>query len=322
LDTQEPIIFEEDSLTLHHSTFNKNSIKLVIEKVNSKNNKIQEKWNSKFDFQGVPPYKVMEFHEATRENLKFSIGDIENENVFLKDRVRELENSLIPPPLFVSPIAAIQPLKTLEARLESSSILKGTSSFLAIIRRYVDDNIQKRMPLILEAWVLVTKFFSLGSRMKHFKRYLQVDLEINEEFYKGYISNFSTKVSILSEFRRKEEDFPSIICLKQLKACWLKRSKSLKEILEECDVVSKKRSELYLKLIELELDGLTEGVEDSHLIMNSILLSQKQMEEKLHSLKIPSAKKFNNLTKYLEAAVESWLVHYVNKNDDIEETLH
>jgi hypothetical protein len=46
LVTQEPIIFEEESLTLHRATFNKNSRKLVIENVNSKNKKIQEKWNS------------------------------------------------------------------------------------------------------------------------------------------------------------------------------------------------------------------------------------------------------------------------------------
>jgi hypothetical protein len=170
LATQEPIIFEEESLTLHRATFNKNSRKLVIEKVNSKNKKIQEKWNSKFDFQGVPPSKVIEFHEATGEALKMSIGDIENENAILKDRVRELENSLMPPPLFSSPIATIQPLRTLEGRPESSSRLKGTSSFLVSIRRYVGENIQKRMSLILETWELATNFVSLGSRMTHFRQ--------------------------------------------------------------------------------------------------------------------------------------------------------
>jgi len=79
-----------------------------------------------------------------------SIGYIENENVLLKDRVRALENDLMPPPLFVSPVATIQPLRTLERRPESSSRLKGTSSFLIAIRRYVSENIQKRMSLILK----------------------------------------------------------------------------------------------------------------------------------------------------------------------------
>jgi len=45
LVTQEPIIIEEESLTPHCATFNKNSRKLVIKKINAKNKKIQEKWN-------------------------------------------------------------------------------------------------------------------------------------------------------------------------------------------------------------------------------------------------------------------------------------
>jgi hypothetical protein len=93
-------------------------------------------------------------------------------------------------------------------------------------------------------------------------------------------------------------------------------------MLVECDVMSVKMSELYLKLIELELVGSTEDVEDSHLILNSILLSKEQMEEKLDLLKIASAENFNNSTEYLETEVESWLVLYMNKNDDIEDTLH
>lgn len=46
------------------------------------------------------------------------------------------------------------------------------------------------------------------------------------------------------------------------------------------------------------------------------------MEEKLDSLKLSSVKKFNNLTEYSEIEVESWLVRYVRKNDDIEDILH
>jgi hypothetical protein len=58
----------------------------------------------------------MKFHEVTREDLKFSNGDIENENAIRKDRVRELENSLMPPPFFSNPITTIKTLKNLEGR--------------------------------------------------------------------------------------------------------------------------------------------------------------------------------------------------------------
>lgn len=128
LATQEPIIFEEESLTLHHAVFNRNSRKLIIEKVNSKNKNIHEKWNSKLDFHGVPPSKVTEFHEAIDEALKSSIGHLENENAILNEKVRVLESALMPPPLFASPITTIPPLKTMEDRLRSSSRLKGISS--------------------------------------------------------------------------------------------------------------------------------------------------------------------------------------------------
>jgi hypothetical protein len=39
-------------------------------------------------------------------------------------------------------------------------------------------------------------------------------------------------------------------------------------MLVDCDAISVKKWDLYLKLIELDLVGSTEDVEDSHLILN------------------------------------------------------
>jgi len=55
LVTQEPKIFEEESVTLHHTAYHKSSKKLLIEKVNMKNKKVSEKWKLEIDFQGVAP---------------------------------------------------------------------------------------------------------------------------------------------------------------------------------------------------------------------------------------------------------------------------
>jgi hypothetical protein len=109
---------------------------------------------------------------------------MKNENAILNDIIKELENDLIPPPLFIGPIATIQPLRSIEGRTKSSSILKGSSSLIFSIRRYVGENIQKRMSLILETWELTTIFVSLGSRITNFRKYLQVDLGNDEFFYK------------------------------------------------------------------------------------------------------------------------------------------
>jgi hypothetical protein len=54
---------------LHHGTFNKESKKLLIEKINLKTKKVIEKWNSDIDLHNVKPSKVMQFYEATREAL-------------------------------------------------------------------------------------------------------------------------------------------------------------------------------------------------------------------------------------------------------------
>jgi hypothetical protein len=42
----------------------------------------------------------------------------------------------------------------------------------------------------------------------------------------------------------------------------------------------------------------------------------------LDALNISWASEFNNSTEYSKEEVEKWLIQYVNKNEDIEDTLH
>jgi len=56
--------------------------------------------------------------------------------------------------------------------------------------------------------------------------------------------------------------------------------------------------------------------------MDSILLSKYQLQEHLDALKVSWENEFNEITKYLEEEVEKWLFHYVNKIEDVEDTLH
>jgi hypothetical protein len=114
LACEEPIVFEEEYVTLHHVAFNPSSKKLQIEKVNMKNKKVVEKWNSEIDIVGVKPSKVLEFHQATGDALKYSISEQEKENLILKKIIKELEDALFPKPLFVEPISTIRPLDILE----------------------------------------------------------------------------------------------------------------------------------------------------------------------------------------------------------------
>jgi hypothetical protein len=105
--------------------------------------------------------------------------------------------------------------------------------------------------------------------------------------------------------------------MKQINACWLKRIKCLRELLSECDVINIKRGDIFLKLVDLtkELDG-------PHLIMDTILLSREQLQEQLEALKVAWANEFSDSIEFSEEEIEIWLVWYVNKNEDIEDTLH
>jgi hypothetical protein len=172
----------------------------------------------------------MEFHEATSEALKYSIDEIEKENLILKEKVKELEKYFLPRPLFVEPITTIQPLCSLEDVPETSSRLKGSSSLLMVVRKYIGDNIKRRIALILEIWELATNSTTLSTRVLHFKEYLQKDLENDEIFYKEVVGTFSAKVLSLSDIHRREQNIPSKARLKQINACWLKRIKCLQEI--------------------------------------------------------------------------------------------
>jgi hypothetical protein len=58
--------------------------------------------------------------------------------------------------------------------------------------------------------------------------------------------------------------------------------------LVDCDTLSVKKGELYLKLIELDLAGTTGEVQDPKLILNSMLMTREQFEEHLEILKVVS----------------------------------
>jgi hypothetical protein len=176
---------------LHHVAYNRASKKLLLEKVNTKNKRSSEKWKSIIDFDGVAPSKIAQFHGATREALKQSVDTMEKENLELKQRIKELEATLMPRPLFPEPLNTIQPTLVLEDIPESNNKCKGSSSLLQAIRKYVGDAIQKRIDLIQEIWDLAQSVSNFLTRITNFKEYLQKDLENDEGFYKDIVGTFS-----------------------------------------------------------------------------------------------------------------------------------
>jgi len=145
LTMQEPIFYEEESLTLHNVLFDKDSKNLVLERVYSKGKKVQGKTHAKYDLNRVLPSRIAKIHRATSDALEMSVDEMEVENVVLKEMVKELEYALMSPHIFANPIATIQRGKSSEKTPESSSNLKGASSLFVVVRRYVGKNIKRRM---------------------------------------------------------------------------------------------------------------------------------------------------------------------------------
>jgi hypothetical protein len=123
--------------------FDNESKNLIIEKRDVRKKK--GKYHSEINLRNMQPSQISRIHRATRDALDDSIRGLEAENAKLKDRIKELEEALIPIPLLSSPLAITVP-STPVAKL------KGSSSLLTLCRGCVEKNIKKIMELITKSW--------------------------------------------------------------------------------------------------------------------------------------------------------------------------
>ena len=98
---------------------------------------------------------------------------------------------------------------------------------------------------------------------------MQKDLENDEGFFKEVVNTFSAKVSRLNEFCKKEQKLSLPYQMKQVNACWIRKIKELKEMINEIDVLRNKKSDLFLKLVDL-----TKELYGPNLLMDTMILSK------------------------------------------------
>ena len=122
--------------------FYKESKKMIVERGYQKNTK--GKSLSEVDLKYMRSSKIYKIHKETDDARDDSIDVLEAENTKLKERIRELENSLMPLPILASPLSMVKPTTP-------AIKLKGYSSLLTKFRSYVEKNIKKTMPLITKA---------------------------------------------------------------------------------------------------------------------------------------------------------------------------
>jgi hypothetical protein len=87
------------------------------------------------------PSRVSRIHRDIGDALDDSIGSLEAENTKLKERIKEIEETLMPLPLLANPLAIVGPAMPV-------SKIKGSSSLLTSTMSYMENNIKKRMALL------------------------------------------------------------------------------------------------------------------------------------------------------------------------------
>jgi hypothetical protein len=127
------IFDEEESFVFQSVVFDNESKKLIIEKSDVKNKK--GKSCSEVNLKNMRPSQVSRIHRATGDALDDSIGSLEAENTKLKERIKELEETLMPLPLLSIPLEIVGPAMPTARIKGSSSLLTSPGVTWRIISR-------------------------------------------------------------------------------------------------------------------------------------------------------------------------------------------
>jgi hypothetical protein len=117
----------------------------------------------------------------------------------LKEKIKEMEETLTPPPILASLIAMIRPEQFFQETPKSSARVKGISSLIISTRHFFKENINKIMSLILELWDLAKCVASISLKIQNTREYLNTDLKNDEGFYTYGDVMFVVKVSKMVE---------------------------------------------------------------------------------------------------------------------------
>jgi hypothetical protein len=115
-------------------------------------------------------------------------------------------------PLFVDPLAITMPGT-------HAPNVKSSSTLLASCKRYVENNIKKRMELVTQVWKRSQTITSLGTRAHSLLELLQAELKDEENFFLKTVIPFGKIINNMTETKRREEDLPSKNRIGQLNAC-------------------------------------------------------------------------------------------------------
>jgi len=247
---------------------------------------------------------------VSKDAFHDSIGGIEAKNAKLKDRVKELEEDLIPMPLLVNPLEIVM-------HATPVANLKGSSSLLTSCKGYVENNIKKIMELVTEVLETSQTITSLGSRAHSLLEHLQAELKDEEYFYLNMDLPFGTIVNNMTETKRRKKYIPSKNRIAQLNACWKEKVKNLHLIVQSCEQSISKKQKLFIRLSRINLSGRTNNFQDPNLIVKSFPLTRQYFDKHVDMFKVLSLENFYNILEYDQDHVDDWIVNYSIQNEEI-----
>jgi hypothetical protein len=163
---------------------------------------------------------------------------------------------------------------------------------------------------------------SLGKKANDLLEHLEANLKNEHIFCDQVLDPFSNYVVNKLELKRRQEKLPSPKCTKKVKACWQKKVHNLQLIFKSCKQVISEKEHLFTSLLQMDLVGTTNEVQDPNLIFKSLLVTKEAFQEQVDILKGLSFEKFYGILEHRLDEHEHWVLDYASHNEEIEHSLH
>jgi hypothetical protein len=303
----------DESFLIQSAIFDSQYKILVIEKRDVTN--MKGKSHTEIKFSEMSPSQIFQFHQGTSDILRDSIRGIEIENANMKQLLNEFEQAFLATPEFASPLEK-NVLATIAMKMKVSSTLLACSTTL------VENNINKRMQLVTEAWETSQNLVSFRKKANDLLKQLETNLKNAQLFCDQVLAPFAKYVNNRSELKIRQENLPLRKRTKKVKACWQKKVDNLQLIVKSCKQVTLEKEDLFTSLLQLDLAGTTNEVQDPNLILKSLSVTKEAFKEQVDILKGLYFEKLYNILEHRLDENEHWVLEYASHNEEIEQTLH
>ena len=201
LDCEGLVVFEDESITLHCFSYEKDSRNILLQCISIKRKHVFEKCGSEIDIKNKNPIGAMELHQVMGESLAHTMDVQERENAKRKKRVEELEVFISPRLLVVETLSIVH---SIEESLVHAHKKDKVNWLLSGIKLFVEECIKTIMDLIYEAFEILENTQNMGNRIRTLKDLLTSNLNRDQEFSVNHLSTFVKKVeSLIKETWRR-----------------------------------------------------------------------------------------------------------------------